>query len=72
MPCTCQYYRTDSQQQFKTIGEMFLICPEIVSGKGMVKRETGAIPVRTRHCDKGVWIQILVTDVSDIGKAESV
>ena len=28
----------------------------------MVKRETGVNPVRTRHCDKGAPIRILVTD----------
>lgn len=28
----------------------------------MVKRETGANPVRIHHCDKGVPIRILVTD----------
>ena len=25
--------------------------------RGTVKRETGAIPVRSRHCDKGVQIR---------------
>ena len=40
----------------------------------LVKRETGVIPVRSRHCDKGV--QILVPHgkslVHGTGKAESV
>ncbi len=37
-------------------------------GKGMVKRETGVNPVRARHCDKGVWIRILVTDAHALGR----
>ena len=34
----------------------------------MVKRETGANPVRIHHCDKGVPIRILVTDALALGR----
>lgn len=33
----------------------------------LVKRETGVIPVRSRHCDKGVRIQY-VTDALALGR----
>lgn len=38
-------------------------CTRYAGETSMVKRETGVNPVRTRHCDKGIWIRILVTDV---------